>query len=340
MLPRMETRAAAAEGRAGVLVGSWPLGMPSDPATFYRRLVEEVDRSSYELLFTGDHLFAAGPSVDALSLLAFFAQRSARLTIGTGVLQLGLRDPVVSAKQLATIDMLHEGRLVLGVGVGGEFEDEWRAAAVPRHRRGARVDEYLELVRALWTGETMEHRGTFRTVEGVVGSPTPRSPGGPPIWIGGRSDQAVRRASRFQGWIAYAVSARRLRATVDRLGELVPENSRSDFRIATVLWTYVAPTPPRARAAIGSILGRRYGQDFDRFVDTFCAAGTLGLIRSRIEELRAAGAQDILICPQCPADEFIDQVLAVEPVAGTAVATAPDAPRRGLVIRAPGSAPS
>lgn len=100
---------SSAEGspRSGVLVGSWPLGMPADPTHFYRRLVEVVDRSAYELLFAGDHLFAAGPSVDALSLLASYAQASERLVLGTGVLQLGLRDPVVTTcRQSRLIGMI------------------------------------------------------------------------------------------------------------------------------------------------------------------------------------------------------------------------------------------
>jgi len=293
----------------GVLVGSWPLGMPSDPTSFYPALAQQVEQCGFDSLFVGDHLFAAGPSVDALSLAAFFAATTTSLRIGTGVLQLALREPVAAAKQIATIDMLSGGRFVLGVGVGGEFVDEWAAVNVPREGRGRRLDDYLALAAQLWSGERVAFAGEFAEVDGVVGSPAPMRDGGPPIWVGGRSDAALVRAARYNGWLAYASSIRRVRASVERLAEL--RGDLDGFRIGVVLWTYAADSVEVARQRIAEILGRRYRQDFDNFVTAFCAVGQPDDIASRVADFRAAGATDILFSPQCRADEFLDQVSAL-----------------------------
>jgi alkanesulfonate monooxygenase SsuD/methylene tetrahydromethanopterin reductase-like flavin-dependent oxidoreductase (luciferase family) len=290
----------------GVLVGSWPLGMPGEPAQFYPRLARLVEDAGFDSLFVGDHLFAAGPSVDALALLADISARTSRIDVGTAVLQLALREPVATAKQIATIDMLSRGRVVLGVGVGGEFADEWAAAGVPTAGRGARLDEWLDLAHRLWSGEPVEHRGTLRTVDAVRGSPLPHSAGGPRVWVGGRSDAALCRAARYDGWVAYAVSLRRLRESLSRLREL--RGAGTELRIALVLWTNVARSEDAARESIATVLGTRYRQDFDGFVDAFCAIGEPRAVAERIQAFREAGVTDVLLCPQCPAEEFLGQV--------------------------------
>jgi alkanesulfonate monooxygenase SsuD/methylene tetrahydromethanopterin reductase-like flavin-dependent oxidoreductase (luciferase family) len=293
--------------RTGVLVGSWPLGMPADPVSFYARLPVLVEEAGFDHLFVGDHLFAAGPSVDALTVASAFATRTSTLTIGTGVLQLAMREPVATAKQIATIDCLSGGRFVLGVGAGGEFADEWAAVGVARETRGARLDEYIDVAAALWSGEQARYEGTFTRLDGVLGSPLPSRAGGPPVWIGGRSDAALARAARHDGWLAYAASTRRLRASLETLAALrTPE--RPPLRIGVVLFTYAAADAGIARERIARVLSQRYRQDFDRFVDAFCAIGGTDDQVARAEEYRAAGATDIFFSPQCPADEFLDQV--------------------------------
>ncbi len=300
---------------SGVLVGSWPLGMPSDAPDFYARLPKRVEDLGFDSLFVGDHLFAAGPSVDALTVAGSFAARTQTLTIGTGILQLALREPVAAAKQAATIDCLSGGRFVLGVGVGGEFADEWAAAGVPREARGRRLDDYLSVASQLWSGDHVDHEGPFTSVRGVVGSPLPARPGGPPVWVGGRSDAALARAARHDGWLAYAASTRRVRASVEQLSGLRGDFG-GGFGVGVVLWTYLAESVERARSLMGRVLSTRYRQDFDRYVDAFCAIGTPDDVAARVADFRAAGAPFVLCCPQCPADEFIEQVERVAEVPG------------------------
>ncbi|SOD71760.1 alkanesulfonate monooxygenase SsuD/methylene tetrahydromethanopterin reductase-like flavin-dependent oxidoreductase (luciferase family) [Jatrophihabitans sp. GAS493] len=302
-------------GARGVLVGSWPLGMPAGPEHFYADLAAAVETGGFDSLFVGDHLFAAGPGPDSLALLAYFAARTSRLKIGTSVLQLALREPVAAAKQIATIDALSGGRLLLGVGVGGEFADEWSAAGVPTAGRGRRLDEWLELASQLWSGQPVDHQGPLRTVAGVVGSPAPHRSGGPPIWVGGRSEAALQRAARHDGWIAYASSLRRIRASVETLAELRAGGASASgsggldgYPISLVLWTYIGASRAQARRGVAEVLGARYRQDFDQFVDSFCAVGEAAEVQDRIAAFREAGVTNILFNPQCPAGEFLEQV--------------------------------
>ena len=161
-------------------------------------LVELVDRSGFDSLWVGDHVSFAVPILDPLLQLAQAAVVSRRLTLGTSVYLLPLRHPAPVAKQVSTLDHLTEGRLIFGVGVGGEFPKEYELCGVPHNERGARLAEGVAVLRKLWTGEKVSHDGRFYgPFNDVSMRPPPRQPGGPPIWFGGRSDAALRRIGRI-----------------------------------------------------------------------------------------------------------------------------------------------
>lgn len=292
--------------RYGILTGTWPLGMPG-AGSFYRDLAQQVEGLGYDLLFHGDHLFMYNPNPDALVALSYMAACTRKLLLGTGVLLPALREPAVMAKQIATLDYLSGGRFVIGVGVGGEIEQEWNAMQVPRETRGARTDDYLDLMRKLWSGDTVEHHGRFRTLSGVSGSPAPVQSGGPPIWVGGRGAASMKRAAQYQGWFPYAMSPRRVRegvsALTNMMGVLPP-----GYRIAYLLFAYVDADEARAKAMAGRVLGKRYAQDFERLLGPICAIGTPEHVAARVQEYRDAGAQDIIIAPQASAEEFPEQI--------------------------------
>lgn len=292
--------------RTGVLTGSWPLGLPAD-GRWFTRLATRVEGLGYDLLFTGDHLFTHGPITDAPVLLAHQAAVTERIVLGAGVLLPALREPVVLAKQLATIDYFSGGRLICGVGVGGEIAPEWKAMEVPLERRGRRTDEYLYLMRRLWAGEPLDVVGEFRSITGgVAGNPSPARPGGPPIWVGGRSEAALARAARHDGWMAYATTPRRVALQVERLREL--RGADDPLRIAMLLFTYVDDDPQQARRVAARVLAERYGQDFDRLLDAFCAVGDDDRLVEMVSAYRAAGVDDVLLCPQCGWEEVPDQI--------------------------------
>src|SRR6476646_44993 len=152
-------------------------------------LVELVDRSGYDSLWVGDHISFAVPVLDPLLQLAQAAIASRRLTLGTSVYLLPLRQPAPVAKQVSTLDHLTEGRLIFGVGVGGEFAKEYEVCGVPRNERGARLSEGIRLLRRFWAGESVSHDGRFYGgFTDVPRRPPSRQNGGPPIWSAGRTD--------------------------------------------------------------------------------------------------------------------------------------------------------
>src|ERR1019366_2077647 len=170
--------------RAG---GAWPVAQAA-------RTAEDL---GFDAVWTGDHLACPAPGLDAPSCLAAAAAVTVRVSLGFSVMLLALRSPAWAAKQLTTIDALSGGRLVLGVGVGGEFPEEFTAAGVPVAERGRRVDETLSVLPSLLTGRPVKHDGRVLSLDVPALEPAMARP--PPIFLGGRSQRAMRRPVRFGG---------------------------------------------------------------------------------------------------------------------------------------------
>lgn len=133
---------------------------------------------------------------DPLIWLSHLAAVTDTIKLATGILILPQRNPVVLAKAVATLDQLSEGRVVLGVGVGW-LAEEFAAIGVPFQERGARADEYIEALRALWGEDDATYKGRFVAFDRAVSKPSPAQAGGPPIVVGGHSEAAARRAGRL-----------------------------------------------------------------------------------------------------------------------------------------------
>jgi probable F420-dependent oxidoreductase len=202
-----------------------------DDAAAVRRLEE----AGVDSLWVGGHVASPNPSPEPLVWLARLVEQTTSVAIGTATLLLPLYAPAIVAKQVADLDRASGGRLVLGVGVGGEHESDFAAAGVPRSERGSRTDEAVDLLRAFWTGAPVEHRGRHFTFDGVRIHPAPAQPGGPPIVVSGRSEAAMRRAAeRGDGWMPYLCSPRWHRESVARIGEL------TDRRLDRYVYVMVA----------------------------------------------------------------------------------------------------
>ena len=142
------------------------------------------------------------PLLEAFVTLGAIAAVTRRVGLGTEVLVLPQRQPVLVAKQVATLDVLSGGRVRLGCGVGWQAA-EFESLGVPFAERGRRMDECIELLRRYWTEPSVDFRGRYYTAEAMAMDPKPVQPGGPPIWLGGSSDAALRRVGRLgDGWLA------------------------------------------------------------------------------------------------------------------------------------------
>jgi probable F420-dependent oxidoreductase len=144
---------------------------------------------------------ADAPVFDVFTMLAFFAGRTRRIRLGTNVYNIGLRHPFITARAVATLDVVSGGRVELGIGASW-LAEEWQAAGLDFATRGSRVDEALDVCRRLWTEPEIEHEGAHFAFAPVAFEPKPVQVGGPPISVGGDSKPALRRAALSgDGWI-------------------------------------------------------------------------------------------------------------------------------------------
>jgi probable F420-dependent oxidoreductase len=188
-------------------------------------LAERADASGYDAIWVTDHVAlprhpaspypnsASGqppwlPDVDylePLTTLAYLAARTRRARVGTSVLVVPVRPPLVTAKMLASLDVLSGGRLIVGVGTGW-LAEEFDALGVPFKERGARTDEYLRAFKECWTSAAPSFEGTFLRFGGISMNPKPLQKPHPPIWIGGHGPRVLRRVVELgDGWTPMAL---------------------------------------------------------------------------------------------------------------------------------------
>ena len=199
------------------------------------RLVEEV---GFESIWTGEHVVLIDPQappspappetpfLDTIAALAFAAAHSRKLLLGSGIILLPQRNPVVLAKELAGVDVLSGGRLLFGAGVGyvpGEYE----TLGIPFAERGARMDEHIDVIRTLWTQEKPQFSGRFTNFSGIQSRPLPLQRPHPPIHVGGMSTAAHRRAiARGNGWYGFFQDLAATEAALASLEEAAKEIER------------------------------------------------------------------------------------------------------------------
>lgn len=254
-------------------------------------LVQRVEALGYDSVWTGDHMSFHNPIYESITLLASYAPITRRIKLGVGVYLLALRSPAVAAKAAATLDALSGGRLVFGVGVGGENPKEFELCGVPHKERGARVNEGIEVVRTLWRDTPASFSGRFTRFESVSIDPKPvQQP--PPIWIGGRSDAALARAGRQgDGWVSYVVHAGRYAQSLDKIRAAAAAAGRSmdNFTAAHLVFITVGRDFEAAKRAWVSVLSKRYAQDFEPLAKRYGVIGTPEQCAEQLERFRAAG---------------------------------------------------
>ena len=236
--------------------------------------------------YTADGRFPGhGDALEQLSLMAFVAAKTRSLRLVTSVMILPYRNPVFTAKALATIDVLSRGRVTVGVGVGW-LEEEFRAlGAADFARRGAVSDEYLRIFKTLWTTSPASFKGEFYRFDEIQCLPHPVQKPHPPIWIGGHSKAALRRAARFgDGWHpvganpAVPLGPADLRASLDELSRLTEAEGR-DPKTLTI--AYKAPVYDVGKPLAAGVARRPFtgtSEQIREDIDTFARLGVSELI--------------------------------------------------------------
>lgn len=261
--------------------GSSPLVDGPPEPDHYRRVGEAAEAAGFDSIWASDHVAFHHALLDVTVALATFAAVTERIRLGAGVLLLPLRAPALVAREFASLDYVSGGRVILGVGVGGEHPADFDAVGVPLHERGARTNDALRALRPLFARQ----------------GPPPAQPGGPPLWIGGRSEAAIRRAARLgDGWFPLWVSPERYAEGLARVG---PGKTA-----ALVLPALVGGTVEEARV----YLSRRYGTEFSTHaVERYCVVGPPERCAERIAEYIAAGAEHVVFHPAVEPARLEDQ---------------------------------
>jgi len=187
------------------------------------------------------------PFLEAVATLLYVAGVTQRVKLGTTVLIIPMRNPIVNAKELASLDVLSGGRLILGVGAGWMGE-EFDALGVPFEKRGARLDEYIRLYKQLWTEDNPSFHGKFWQIEDVGFSPKPLQKPHPPIWVGGHSAAALRRAGRLgDAWHAIGIAPERVREQYEQVLQHAKDAGRDPTGVGLSIRTRLPlKDPPQA----------------------------------------------------------------------------------------------
>jgi probable F420-dependent oxidoreductase len=202
------------------------------------RVAQHAETAGFESVWTGEHLVLPDPQpanftfpptlplLDTVVALSLVAANTSAITLGSGIIVLPLRNPVVLAKELASLDVVSGGRLVVGVGAG-YVAAEFDAVGVSMTERGRRMDDAIDAMRALWSMDHPRHDGPFVSFTGVDAHPRPVQRPGPSIVIGGESPGALRRAIiRGNGWYGFNIDPPLARQCVDALATLASQHER------------------------------------------------------------------------------------------------------------------
>lgn len=232
-----------------------------------RPVVDQVVAAGLDHLVVGDHVtFLGGFGIDGLVHATFLLALHPDLAVRTSVYLLPLRHPVPVARQLSTISSFAPGRLVLGVGIGGEDRHEVNSCGVDPSTRGRRMDESMHVIRGLQSGAPVTFHGEFFDLDDVVIDPPVMPP--IPMIVGGRSSAAVRRAGRHgDGWLGIWVSPERFAAATAEAAREADRAGRNQitWQHGMTVWCGFDTGAADGRTSVGTVMEQIYRQPFERF---------------------------------------------------------------------------
>lgn len=270
----------------------------AEPAARVARFARAAERAGFDGLWTLDRVQGHQSVMEPLALLAAAAMVTRRIRLGVAVVILPLRSPVELARTAATIDRLSAGRLDLGVGVGADRE-RVRGVGLDPARRGERMDDAVAVLRGLWAGERFDHEGATLAVRGWMIRPLPVQRPGPPLWFGGHSAAAIRRAVAWgEGWLgAGSVSTEVFGREMVVLREELARAGRDEatFGIGKRLYLALEDRRGRRAQALRDGLAEHYGKP--DMADRVSAIGPASAVVDEIVRIIRLGAQTVILHP-------------------------------------------
>ena len=292
--------------RIGYAPGQFPAG--NDDPKHLSRLVEVGERCGYDSIWLSDRVVGERFSPEPLIALAMVAAYSDTLKFGTSVLQLPVRNPVVLAKEIATLDYLSNGRVLPAIGLGQEDPREYEACGVFKEDRGPRTDEAMTVIRRLWQEDQVTHEGRFFTLHDVTITPKPVQTPFIPVWVGGRSRAAQARAGRVgDGWLVSFATPREMEEGMEVVFSTAAEYGREvdDDHIGAMLGFHVASTKAEATSS-----AEPYAPPSrtDVHFATYSALGTPQDIMETIRGYLEAGVTKFVAFPLCHSSQSLQQL--------------------------------
>jgi alkanesulfonate monooxygenase SsuD/methylene tetrahydromethanopterin reductase-like flavin-dependent oxidoreductase (luciferase family) len=249
----------------GVGIGLGCAEFPFSCAAAYWRWIDMCEAGGVDSIWQTDRIVSRQPFLESMTTMAALAGRTRRMRFGMNVVSLAFRDPVLLAKQCATIDMLSEGRLLPAFGIGSPRAPEWAALAIDTKTRGRKTDEGLEIVRRLWREDSVDFTGEHYRLSGATIAPKPVQ-ADLPMWIGGGSEAAIRRTARIgTGWQGGpetpAEAGRIATVTLNVLDHLPARDRRQPYKVRCSDDTAVIDLVFHFCLGKGSVLGLNCQRD-------------------------------------------------------------------------------
>ena len=274
------------------------------------RLMEEL---GYDYFAAGEHFMRGNPPLPtnaAFPVLGVAAGATQSIRLLSSIVLAPFYHPLFLARSAATLDAASNGRLTLGVGVGGEYPVEFEASGLKVTQRGRRTDECLEIVRRLWSEEPVCYAGRHFNLDGAMINPGPQQKPGPPIWVSGRRDAAMHRAARLgDGWLPYFFDPDRYQDSVSKVNSFASEVGRPMDKFQWGIFSYISiyPTLEEAAEVAARGLGRAYvySGEFINIVRRYCLLGPPEQCIRRLQEYIDAGARHIVFSVTCPKQDSV-----------------------------------
>jgi alkanesulfonate monooxygenase SsuD/methylene tetrahydromethanopterin reductase-like flavin-dependent oxidoreductase (luciferase family) len=295
----------------GLSTGVYPYGFPD--GRWFARLFERMEAWGFDdVVCYVDRPTWPHPVLDPLVMLSMAAASTERARL-FGMVISTQWTPLLLAKQIAGIDYVSQGRVTLGLALGGDYPKEMRACGVDPGERVSRLEEGIAVMRALWTGQPVALKGRHQTLDEAVQLPRPAQPT-IPLWLAhrARSPASLRRTALLaDGWLPSWVSPRRLKQAKNEILAAARREGRevSRFEVGHVIRVYLAPTAEGAADQVARFRVKAWGHPYEPdLVRHLQAVGPPETCRTRIAEFIAAGADRIFLQAECPWPEFDEQM--------------------------------
>lgn len=292
--------------RIGVGFLGWPF--PKKDPGYVWEYVDMVEDLGLDSIWLADRIVSDKLSLESMTFMGALAGRTKRIKFGNSVLALPLRNPVVLAKEIATVDFLSGGRMLPAVGLGTDLPNELEACGgIDTAERAGRTDEAIDLMRRLWTEDAVTFRGKyFRTTDATI-EPKPVQQPAPPIWIGGRTEPAFRRVGRRgDGWMPAAMTPEEvglgiqsIRRHAEAAGRHIPED-----HYGSIISFCFGESREEARATAAPYM-LRIRRDVDP--ESMTALGTAEEIAQLIRRYVDQGASKFVMRAACPPEQTLAQ---------------------------------